>query len=279
MLLLVQMRMKTPLMVAVLLLTSISASAQTITTVEDNKQEAERLWELAITAKGGRERLHTVNNLQISTREKVWYGLKRISYIAEDLYVFPGKYWQWNDQRGSVFGLSIQMYNQERDIDLWYTDRGDGSGHLARPTDLVHGKAPLIRLYDVQLRYLMETKWVKPLPVSVQDAKVDGKSVRLVQTIVKGYPTKDKTDEIRIGFALDQKTYLPVEIVYYHTALSGREFTGKVRLSDYVDVGGIKMPSKVNGLKSSLQINVEYDEQIFVREPNVGAGIQQWKKK
>ena len=270
--------MKTALMVVVLLITSISASAQTATTVDDNRKEAERLWELAIAAKGGRERLRAVNNLQISIREKVWYGLKRISYIAEDLYVFPGKYWQWNDQRGSVFGLGIQMYNQDRDINLWYTDRGDG-GHLGRPTDLVHGKAPLIRLYDVQLRYLMETKWVKPIPVSVQDAKVDGKSVRLVQTIVKGYPTKDKTDEIRIGFALDQKTHLPVEIIYYHRAVSGREFTGKVRLSDYVDVSGIKMPSKVNGLRSSHQINVDHDEQIFVREPNVGAGIQQWKKK
>ena len=271
--------MKTALMVAVLLLTTNFASAQPPTTLDDNKQEAQRLWALAIAAKGGRDRLYAVKNLQLSIREKVWYGLKRISYITEDLYVFPGKYWQWNDQRGSVFGLSVQMYNQERDIDLWYTDRGDGSGHLARPTDLVHGKAPLIRLYDVQLRYFMETKWVRPIPVSVQDAKVDGKAVRMVQTIVKGYPTKDKTDEIRIGFALDQKTYLPVEIIYYHRAVSGREFTGKVRLSDYVDVSGIKMPSKVKGLKSSYQINVEYDEQIFVRDPNVAAGIQQWMKK
>ena len=78
---------------------------------------------------------------------------------------------------------------------------------------------------------------------------------------------------------MDEKTHLPVEVIYYHTTVSGREFTGKVRLSDYVDVSGIKMPSKVNGLRSSHQINVEYDEQIFVREPNVGAGIQQWKKK
>ena len=270
--------MKTALIVALFLLATNFASAQTTPTINDNKHEAERLWELAIAAKGGRERLNAVNNLQLSIREKVWYGLKRISYITEDLYVFPGKYWQWTDQRGSVFGLGIHMYNQERDINLWYSDHGKG-GHVGRPMDLVHGKAPLIRLYDVQLRYFMETKWVKPVPVSVQDAKVDGKSVRLVQTVVKGYPTKDKTDEIRIGFALDQKTNLPVQVIYYHRAVSGREFTGKVRLSDYVDVSGIKMPSKVNGLKSSYQINVEYDEQIFVREPNVGAGIQQWMKK
>jgi hypothetical protein len=39
------------------------------------------------------------------------------------------------------------------------------------------------------------------------------------------------------------------------------------------------MPAKVSGLKTSYQINVEYDDQIFTREPNVEAGIKQWMKK
>ncbi|HEX5964827.1 MAG TPA: hypothetical protein VFY51_02810, partial [Pyrinomonadaceae bacterium] len=187
---------------------------QTQSSEDANRQEAERLWELAIAAKGGRERLHAARNLQISTREKVWYGLRRVSYIREALYVFPGKHWEWNDQRKTVFGLSIRMYNQDRDINLWYMDHGKGA-RVVRPVDQVHGKAGLIPLYDAQLRYFMETKWVKPIPISTHEEKLDGKTVDIVQTIVKGYPTRDGTDEQAVGFALDRKTHLPIRIIYH----------------------------------------------------------------
>lgn len=257
--------------------TGLPENLQTASPLPDNRKEAERLWELAIAARGGRERLYAVDNLQISIREKVWYGLRRVPYIEEALYVFPGKYWEWNDQRKTILGLSIRMYNQDRDIHLWYSDHGKG-GHVGRPFDMVHGKAALIRLYDVQLGYLMETKWVKPIPVSVETAKLDGKSVDIVQTIVKGYPIKDGKDEERIGFALDRKTHLPVKVIHYGHA-NGKEYSTGPPLSDYVDVAGIQIPSNVYGLRSSYQINVDYDEQIFIRDPNVEAGIKQWSKK
>jgi len=233
--------------------------------VQANRNEAEHLWELAIAAKGGRERLYAVSNLQISIREKVWYKLRRVPYIEEDLYVFPSKYWEWNDQRKSIFGFSIRVYNQDRDIDLWYTDHGRG-GEVGRPVDLVHGKADLITLYDIQLRYLMETKWVRPIPLSVERAKLGGHSVDIVQTVVKGYPTKDGKDEKTIAFALDRQTHLPLQV-------------DTVPLADYTQVGGIEIPSKVYGLRSQCKINVDYNEQIFLGEPNVEGGIEQWKKK
>jgi len=250
---------------------------QTQSSQDANRAEAERLWELAIAAKGGRERLHAANNLQISINEKVWYGLKRVSYIREALYVFPGKFWEWNDQQKTVFGLSIRMYNHDRDIDLWYTDHGKGA-RVARPIDLVHGKAGLIPIYDAQLRYFMETRWVKPIPINVHEEKLDGKTVDIVQTIVKGYPTKDGTDEQRVGFAFDRKTHLPIKIIYYRV-VQGKEHSGGLPLSDYVDVDGNQMPSKILDLKSSFKVNVDYDEQIFVREPSVEGGIKQWEKK
>ena len=274
--------MRAALMVALLLLGSIfptglcAIKRPTESPVQDNGKEAERIWELAIAAKGGRERLHAVNNLQISIREKVWYKLRLVPYIEEDLYVFPNKYWEWNDQRKTIFGFSIRTYNQDRNIDLWYTDRGKG-GHVGRPVDLVHGKADLITLYDVQLRYFMETKWVRPIPVSVDQTKLGRHSVDIVQTIVKGYPTKDGKDEERIAFALDRQTHLPLQVIYY-TVTFGKEYSGGVPLSDYMDVGGMQMPSKVYGLKSQYQINVDYNEKTFLREPNVEAGIEQWKK-
>ncbi|MEK6283102.1 MAG: hypothetical protein AABN95_22320 [Acidobacteriota bacterium] len=98
---------------------------------EANRAEAERLWELAIKAKGGRERLHAVNNLQMSVREKYWWMLKRFTLIEENLSVFPGKFWEWNDQRGSIFGFSIRLHNFDQDLHWSYLDRGKG-GSLTR---------------------------------------------------------------------------------------------------------------------------------------------------
>ncbi len=243
-----------------------------------NRQEAERLWELAIAAKGGRERLHAVRNLQISIRDKYWFGLRRLTYLQEALYVFPGKTWEWTDQRGTVLGFRLMMYNQDRDIALWYLDDDDGkNARIARPVEGFKGSRG-IHLYEVQLKYFMETKWVKPIPMSVQQEKLDGKSVDIVQTIVKGFPTKDGTNEQRVGFALDRKTHLPTRVIYYRV-VKGEEREGKVSLSDYVDVDGLQVPSKIHYLKSSIQINVDYDEQIFVRDPSVEGGIKQWAKK
>lgn len=89
---------------------------------------------------------------------------------------------------------------------------------------------------------------------------------------------KDGTDEQRVGFALDRKTHLPTRIIYYRV-MKGKEHSGGLPLKDYVNVDGIQMPSKILDLRSSFQINVDYDEQVFVRDPNVEGGIKQWLKK
>ena len=213
--------MRIVLITALLLFNNFSASGVGVlrtqakfTDEASDRQAAEQLWELAIAAKGGRERLYTVNNLQMSTREKVWYGLRRLPFIWEALYVFPNKSWEWHDERKTIFGFSILTYNQDRNIYYWYVDRGKG-GALGIPTEPVNNKTGLGTLYDIQLKYFMETKWVKPIPVRVEKGKIGWRSVDIVHTIVKGYPTKDGRDEVRIGFALDRKTHLPVEVIYY----------------------------------------------------------------
>jgi hypothetical protein len=272
------------LMVALLMIGSIcptafSQNTKPTTSPDDNRQEAERLWELAIAAKGGRERLYSVKNLQVSIREKVRYLIRRLPFIEEDLYVFPGKSWEWNDQRPAIFGFGVDIYNHDQDIRFWYIDHGKGGSYgKDSASDSIYGNGSLIHLYDIQLRYFMETKWVRPIPVSVQKGKVGRKSVDVVQTIVKGYPTRDGKNEKRIAFALDQKTHLPLQVIY-KTVTFGQEYTGAVPLSDYVDINGIQMPSKEYGLKTTYQFNVDYDEQIFLREPNIAAGILQWMKK
>ena len=65
------------LLVGSLFQTGVTASKRSpMSSLNDNRQEAERLWEFAIAAKGGRDRLYAVRNFQISISEKVWYKLK-----------------------------------------------------------------------------------------------------------------------------------------------------------------------------------------------------------
>ena len=57
-----------------------------------------------------------------------------------------------------------------------------------------------------------------------------------------------------------------------------------VDLSDYVEIGGIKVPQTVrykDGTqdKKSYQFNVEYKEDIFTKPPHIDAGPEAWKVK
>jgi len=54
-----------------LCLNSAAFSQTSAKTDNDSKKEAERLWELAIEAKGGREKLLSIRNMVISSRSKV----------------------------------------------------------------------------------------------------------------------------------------------------------------------------------------------------------------
>ena len=53
-------------------------------------------------------------------------------------------------------------------------------------------------------------------------------------------------------------------------------------LADYVEVNGIKVPQKLtpeNGpaYSSQIQINVDYNEGIFVKPTIIEAGLEAWK--
>ena len=90
---------------------------QTLSTPRETSQSnpAERLWEQAITAKGGREALYGVRNLFVSSRRDYpSRRLKKNQLRHEVLYVLPHKFWSWSDYRPDVFGLRIEMYDYER---------------------------------------------------------------------------------------------------------------------------------------------------------------------
>src|SRR5438552_1229 len=78
------------------------------------QEEARKLWEASIAAKGGRERLLGVKNIVISSSaEYTTHKGKDNSIKEEELFVLPDKKWSWEDYRPDVFELRVEMFNYE----------------------------------------------------------------------------------------------------------------------------------------------------------------------
>jgi hypothetical protein len=196
------------------------------------------------------------------------WGFKIITINYEGLFVFPNKSWEWDDQRGTIFGFKIHLHNFEKDFHRSYSDVGEGPS-------IVPIMQPSRRTFTtLQLELFTETKWVQPVPVSVRSETLNGRKVDIVQTRVKEFPE----DEQKIEFALDRKTHLPLRVTYLWTR-NKRQFSGGVDLKDYVDIDGIKMPSKVGRIRAKYKLNVNYNPQIFEQTPSREAGMDAWKRK
>ena len=69
--------MKLILAITFLIICRVITYGQITTTQEMSlKEEAERLWELGVAAKGGREKLHAVRNIVESSDGNIYEGIK-----------------------------------------------------------------------------------------------------------------------------------------------------------------------------------------------------------
>lgn len=236
---------------------------------EQDQKEAERLWEQAIAAKGGRDRLNAVRNMVISTKKDTTGLFTKSQVRREELLVFPNKYWFWDDNRPSIFGLVISMYDYDSNMSYVVSD-GEPNRQLEPIKDKRRDKA----LRNAQLSLLLETKWLKPTIVKARTGRVGLRSVDIVETVVEGE---------RVDFAFDRKTHLPVRVSYYDV-VNGKTYVNVQSFSDYMDVAGIKVPQTheyTDGSKyrASFQFNVEYIENIFIKPPPIEAGPEAWRLK
>lgn len=235
------------------------------------RNDAARLWEQAIAAKGGRERLHAVRNMVISTRGE--YNsrlLKRNQIRREELLVFPNKYWFWDDYRPDVFGLRVSMYNYDSNM-KYVISEGEPN---QTPEPIAKGKRNKALRND-QLSFLLETQWLKPILIKASTGTIGlQRRVDIVETTIEGE---------RVDFAFDQSTHLPVSVSYYDI-VNGKPYINVQSFSDYTEVDGVQLPRIIkfgDGSKyqASFQINVEYNETIFINPPRIDAGPQAWRLK
>jgi hypothetical protein len=213
------------------------------------------VWEQAIAAKGGRERLQSVRNLVVRSREDFSRSTRPDVATHEDierLYVVAGKLWEFVDHRPGMMGANGLILDSARQ-QAW-----GSNGYPAKSAypELVY------RLTEGQCLYLMETVAVRPKPVSVRSDRLRSSDVDIVETQVGGD---------RVDFYLDHGTHLPVRIVTFRNLRAGSAPSKRIfRLSDYQATEGIQMPAKVrlgddetDVTSTTYRFNVDYDESIF----------------
>lgn len=204
---------------------------------DPSRARAITLWEESIRAKGGRERLHSIENFLISSTVDLRYRDRSQEEETERLYVMPGNAWIYTYTPDLSVSLDVTVMSKERQF-CWVT--------LAPKSYGVPGLSPCIPStpikYLVQdpVIYLMETDWLRPEPLRVRTEGKGHKQLDVIET---------KVAMLRIDFYLDRKTRLPVKLVTEWYGGIGQATPGggpmKIELDDYVDIEGILMPRRV----------------------------------
>ena len=238
-----------------------------------DKERALALWEKAILAKGGRERLHSVENLLISSTKNFHIpgeiAVKKTTTESERLYVMPEKAWIYELTPQYDVSLEAKLINFEQDfcaVTLAPARGGVPGLSFCTPT------TPFEYLVQHPVIYLMETKWVRPVPLRV---RVERKGLSQVEVI------ETQIGKIRADFYLDRKTKLPNKIITHRLSglwdLVTPSSMTTLELDHYKAIDGIQMPRRVteiielsNTIDRRLDIedaryafNVAYNPAIF----------------
>lgn len=277
-----------PILLALILYghSSPKGSQPTMIKQSEELQRANVLWEKAISAKGGREKLQSVQSLVVSSNSKFLQAPKDIpGHHIEALYVVPDKLWEWIDSRPGAFGLNIFVSDFGRGVAWELSDKWSSARPLRTKPDLNLGSSSYDpnadskyrsnkeRFLEDQFIYLMETKFLKPTLVRSRGAKIGARKVDMIE----GFLERE-----RIEVYLDSNSHLPVRIVFITKLESGRDYVEVVGLGDYVEVRGIQMPQRVSrgsdeNNKTAYQINVDYNPAIFEHPPTIDMGPAAWK--
>ncbi|MGI8468192.1 MAG: hypothetical protein ACR2N3_07050 [Pyrinomonadaceae bacterium] len=241
----------------------------------DSRKEAERIWELAIQAKGGREKLYAVENMLVSSRFTVKHGVfKKKDARYDQFFVFPSKLWIWNDALPEGVGLLINTINLETQT-VYFLYPTDLKNPLRKNNEIYESDKQYFRY--TQLLFLLESRWQKPKIIGYRIDFIGSQKYDVVETVL---------DNGMHDIFFDQKTHLPVRIVFhYRGTLSDKTTNYIYKLEDYQTIDGITLPTKLYAPTAgaaeylSFQINVEYDKSIFEKPPTAEAGSEAWKLK
>lgn len=261
--------LRTPLITSLLAVLLHASSSQI---AAQNADKARQVWAEAIAAKGGETRLDAVRSILVRlTSEYTTANGQKKTLRRTSLSVLPDLYWSFDDYGAEPLGKLVKILNFE--TGQMILTKAD----VISPKLVPVGKAFNLSTYEnADLSLLLETKWLKPIPKSLQRVTVLERDVDLVKTEISGRS---------VDFYLDPSSHLPIQVTFYLPRRGGGTSTVTHRLSDYRAVDGVMMPTLIsydiegrNGSpqKAEVQLNVDYTEQIF-SEPKGPFCSESWR--
>jgi len=282
--------------VIVILTITVSVQGQSKET-DSNRALAQQIWEEALQAKGGRDRLHAVQNFL--TSGEIHVDAVKGSHISEVqwLRALPGKAWLYEYTPEFIVSLDATVINLERNLCVKTLSPAKGN---VPPRSFCLPTTYTERLIQDPIIYLMETNSLRPVPIRTYEGKRGLNRVDVVETAVGKY---------RFDFYLDRKTKLPVKLVTdeYEGIFEGTRPMGlTIYFDNYVTVDGIKMPTRVTREPKHIPIsdfwvlsgapefpekarrdielfsykfNVAYEETLFDRAVPKTVKASDWKRR
>ncbi len=259
------------LMLALLVSSTISLSFSIAQTRPSNPAEASKLWEKVLAVKGGRERLDAIERFLIIQRHP---KTQRIFYV--DLYVFPNRYWSWNDSRPSPIGVHLTANNGTGD---WVAVAEAGRQHDMHRVSWFAGSAgQRENMIRNQAFFLLETKSLRPIALELGKGRIGRDEF---ETITADFGMEGILKKFK--YYIEKDTLLVRRVSFGADAGTAGATTLYADLSEYRAIDGIMMPSVVkwwSGGSTSIDFgfNVDYDPAIFTRRPAIEDGPDGWKR-
>jgi hypothetical protein len=216
------------------------------------------VWEQAVKAKGGRDRLHSVHSLAIFMRPA---DVNLRGAATNWLCVFPDRYFEYD-------GAGVGGTQRALVVD-GSADRAamDATGFPRHTRHLLPAERDQLELN--QIVFLLESAWLAPRPVEVRH------NVLIVEGADRSYKV-----------FLDSAS-LPERIQSISLRSEKHSHQHDYRLQRYRDFQGVMLPVRVesiSGVHASIwdvdyEIDAKYNPKLFERMPDLGNGPEPWRQR
>ena len=231
------MKLRTLFSILSIFICSVQVTAQHADQTHDaNRARAVALWEEVIRAKGGRERLHAVENVLIVSKVNSSTLPQFNPRATRRLFVLPDRAWL----QGSVSGSQVNIEVVVTSIKQRRCQMKPSQTELVLPGPLACS-FPESSSYLMRdpMTYLLETKWTKP---TILGARVEGSRSNRVEIV------EVELTRLLMDFYLDSKTRLPFKLVIKESEATSRldaHPKTTIKFSDYASFDGIQMPRSI----------------------------------
>ncbi|MGC9948466.1 MAG: hypothetical protein ABSF64_19030 [Bryobacteraceae bacterium] len=213
------------------------------------------VWEQAVQAKGGRDRLHSVHALAIYMKPA---DVKLPGPLTNWLCVFPDRFFEFE---GPIAGSerAVVVDGTADRVSLDATGKPRSTGHLTwMERD---------RLTLNQLVFLLESAWLQPRPVEVRH------SVLVVEAAGRMY---------RLFL---NNASLPERILSPPIPGQKPKIRYEYKLERYREFEGVMLPARVAWVGDvrewtwdvDYEIDAKYNPKLFARMPNTADGPEPWR--